>query len=193
MKIINEEKLFFFGGLISIILLIFTSCVTFNQESVGSGKYFLLIYNTNSYDPTIPLEEMCYLINLSDNNFSRITSINGESPKIIPSGFKSNLLVGEFVILQPGILEIIVNYGDIAGRSADVKMQPYTAKPGDYLFISGGSRGGNTVAYRIGNLKDPENKMVLMSNGGAYSKSIMISSESLISGMRTAVKRELKR
>jgi len=171
---------------IIILVFIFYGCKTLNHENVAKGDFFKF-YN-GQYNPSMPIEEQCILINLTTRNEFLITLINGK--QIMDN--KIALLSNEITIIQPGKHTITWSYNDpsiLTGGSY------YTGsgrliidfEPGQYYYF---------IAKRIGSEANVYVENIVQSNyilmqGGIFQFE-SISNRSIIAGINASIKRDLK-
>ena len=168
------------------------ACATssFSQNSLEQGQYFALINNYQEfYDPAIPVEKQCYIVNIADGTSVRI---NGK-----PSGTR----LGRIAILPPGDHDFYFSFYDQSSERGTInpdtaiaqgviitttrtneKSQTRTLEAGHYYFIEWLNWTQSPI---IGDLK--EQTSLEIDGYKFYNRNAPVSS--IIKGMNAAIKR----
>jgi len=185
-------------GITAIVLVMgffLIGCVSVPRtaENFAEGRFFRAIKpHPDNYDPSKPIEEHCYLVNLLIS--TRIMTINGKGAKQVVQSDNSINYVQMYgtnvVVLKPGTHSFEVRYDRPSGYNIIIASgdMTFTFEPGQYYFLDAVETGGR-IQFRIANLANFDEVRV---HGKTIYESIMIPTESIIAGMNTAIKRDLE-
>jgi len=188
-----NKKTFF--TVVSASLLTFvwllSGCATLTQD-ITDGKLFS-VYGAykHLYDPTIPIEEHCYLVNLSFGGFIR--DINGLGERVLHKDKEPPMSMDierwDIAILLPGkytfdafwkIDRSSSNYTHVETAKATIN---FTFEPGQYYFFDT-TPSGNSVQFIIANLTSVNEIQMIRGM-----KPEMIPTKMIIAGMNTAIEK----
>lgn len=165
------------------------ACATYNQNKLEQGQYFALINNYQGfYDPAIPVEKQCYIVNIASGTSVRI---NGK-----PSGTR----LGRIAILPPGEHTFYFSFYDYEVHHSQTdsystvttitreneKSQTRTLEAGHYYFIEWLNWTQSPI---IGDLKEQTSLEIDVNVDGEifYDRNVPV--PAIIDGMNTAIKR----
>ena len=145
------------------IVIIFSGCVSLGKENIEKGNSFTAFIG--SYDPSIPLEEHSFFMNLADKNSSitGIVSIDGNNLGALP--------VNGVIILRPGTYNVNIRYfhsteasaafnvyigghssASYTTSSANIMIENFQFEAGMYYRLRGGRTRLDRVEYEIKNI-----------------------------------------
>ena len=175
MKKVNK---LFWGCMAIGLLITITGCATFNNENYAKGAFFHNVI-TKYIDPSIPIEDHCYLITITHDTYNDIGSINGKSVS-----FRDKIVFGirDIVILPPGTYVLNVDYILPDGRYAKSTMTTRGLEAGHYYFIEA-KRESNQVRF---NYDDINNYSEILVYGNKF-QMMFLPVSSVIQGINTKI------
>jgi len=195
-----KQNAFWFGILVTVLALglVFASCVTVNQKNVANGKFFSRT-NLSFYDSSLPVEEYCYFVGISQNTY--ISSIDGRSPdRENLALIRSDALVHrDILIIPPGEHILSLRYlhrstrssgnFEITTTSTAGTEQTVDLSPGHYYFLTSKIEG-NRVIFQYDDLRNHSSVWV---DSEGFASGRMMPVETIIEGVNAKIQAELKK